>query len=303
LQIIKKGGAVQGKTKMNLMKELHRVQEQDKTLRHQLRDLMKNLEGLNNKLQESESLKSSFLSNVRNEINNPLTSIMGLSEQIMNGVNLEFDSIMHRALMIYSEAFDLDFQLRNIFVAAELEAGEAIPSTASVDVDALIRNTIDSFRHKANKKEISIHYSYMSIYETETRNLLKTDPEKLKLILSNLLSNAIEFSDDRGSVKLIAKRDNKYLVFSVKDTGIGIDEEDQTVIFDRFRQLETGMTRTHGGHGLGLSITRDLVALLGGTISVVSTKGNGSIFTVSISEAEVPVEVDAFSDDGNILVF
>ena len=221
---------MQGKTKMNLMKELQKVQEQDKSLKHQLRDLMSNLEGLNKKLQESESLKSSFLSNVRNEINNPLTSIMGLSEQIMSGVNLEFDSIMQRALMIYAEAFDLDFQLRNIFIAAELEAGEALPGIANVDVDALIKSTINAFRHKANKKKIIIHYSYMSINETEEKNLLKTDPEKLKLILSNLLSNALEFSKDGGSVKLVAKRDNKCLVFSVKDSGIGIDEEDQFII-------------------------------------------------------------------------
>jgi signal transduction histidine kinase len=294
---------VREKSKINLTKNLKNVQEQDKTIRDEMRDLMKNLEGLNKKLQESESLKSNFLSNVRNEINNPLTSIMGLSEQIINGVNLDFDSIMHRALMIYSEAFDLDFQLRNIFIAAELEAGEATPSIARVNVNALIKNTINAFRHKANKREILVHYSFKSIYETDDENLLKTDPEKLKLILSNLLSNALEFSFDRGQVELVAKRDNKYLVFSVKDNGIGIKEENQKVIFDRFRQIETGMTRTHGGHGLGLSITRDLVALLGGTMNIVSTEDKGSIFMVSIPEADVPMPVDTFSDDGNILVF
>jgi len=294
---------VREKSKKNLTKDLKKVQEQDKTIREELRDLMKNLEGLNKKLQESESLKSNFLSNVRNEINNPLTSIMGLSEQIINGVNLDFDSIMHRALMIYSEAFDLDFQLRNIFVAAELEAGEATPSIARVDVNALIKNIINAFRHKADKKEILVHYSFKSIYETDDENLLKTDPEMLKLIFSNLLSNALEFSFDRGRVDLVAKRDNKYLVFSVKDNGIGIKEENQKVIFDRFRQIETGMTRTHGGHGLGLSITRDLVALLGGTMNIVSTEDKGSIFMVSIPEADVPMTVDTFSDDGNILVF
>lgn len=291
------------KSKLNLKKDLQKVKEQDKTIRDEMRDLVRNLEGLNKKLQESESLKSNFLSNVRNEINNPLTSIMGLSEQIINGVNLDIDSIMHRALMIYSEAFDLDFQLRNIFIAAELEAGEATPSIARVDVNALIKSTINAFRHKANKKEILVHYSYKSIYETEDENLLKTDPEKLKLILSNLLSNALEFSFDRGRVELVAKRDNKYLVFSLKDNGIGIKEENQKVIFDRFRQIETGMTRTHGGHGLGLSITRDLVALLGGTMNIVSTKDKGSIFMVSIPEADTLMPVDTFSDDGNILVF
>jgi signal transduction histidine kinase len=294
---------VRKKSKVNLTKDLQKVREQDKTIRDEMRDLMKNLEGLNKKLQESESLKSNFLSNVRNEINNPLTSIMGLSEQIMKEVNLEFDSIKQRALMIYSEAFDLDFQLRNIFVAAELEAGEATPSIARVDVNALIKGTINAFRHRANKKDLLVHYSYKSIYETDDENLLKTDPEKLKLILSNLLSNALEFSLDRGRVELVAKRDNKYLVFSVKDNGIGIKEEEQKVIFDRFRQIETGMTRTHRGHGLGLSITRDLVALLRGTINIVSTKDKGSIFMVSIPEADVLMPVDTFSDDGNILVF
>jgi signal transduction histidine kinase len=294
---------VKEKSKMNLMKELQKIQKQDKTLKHQLRDLMKNLESLNEKLKDSESFKSGFLSNVRNEINNPLNSIMGLSDQIIKGETLEFDSILQRASMIYSEAFNLDFQLRNIIIAAELESGETARTVALVDVDALIKNTINAFSHTANNKEITFQYTYKSIYKSDEENFLKTDPEKFKLICSNLIANALEFSLDKGRVELVAKRNNNYLVFSVKDNGIGIDEDDHAVIFDRFKQLETGMTRTHGGHGLGLSITRDLVTLLGGTISVVSTKGKGTIFTVSIPEADVPVPVDTFSDDGNILVF
>jgi signal transduction histidine kinase len=84
---------------------------------------------------------------------------------------------------------------------------------------------------------------------------------------------------------------------------IGIDEEEQKVIFDRFKQLDIGKTRQHGGHGLGLSITRGLVAVLGGTITVVSTKGKGTVFTVSVPESHVPFVVDPFSDYGNVLVF
>ncbi len=278
--------------------------EDNKTSSQQLRVLVKKLNDLNKKLKDSESLKSSFLSKVRNEINNPLNSIIGLSEQIMNGLNLEKDSILQHGFMIYSEAFDLDFQLRNIFIAAELEAGDVVLDIAYVDVDSLIRNTINSFRHKANEKKINVKYFFKSVYDIYEKILFKTDPEKLKLIVSNLLANSFEFSNIKGKVELVAKRDVQYLVLSVKDYGIGIDQKDQAVIFDRFRQLDNGITRKHRGHGLGLSITKDLVTLLGGTISVRSTKGKGSIFTVSVPESKIPIEADtSFSDDGNILVF
>ncbi len=286
-----------------LIGNMKKFNENDGELRQQLNGLTKNLMHLNKKLHESEALKSRFLSNARNEINNPLTSIIGLSNQIIKGLNLEPDSIQRRAAMIYEEAFDLDFQLRNIFAAAELEAGEVSPWISTVDVDALIQNTIDSFKHKTEEKKVKITCCFRSVYKNKEKKFLKTDTEKLKLILSNLLCNAIEFSSDGGRVELDAKRDGKNLVFSVKDCGIGFDEANKDVIFDRFVQLESGLTRKHGGHGLGLSITKDLVTLLGGTISVTSIKGKGSIFTVIIPDSESAAAVDAFSDDGNVLVF
>ncbi|MBE0425802.1 MAG: HAMP domain-containing histidine kinase [Nitrospirae bacterium] len=286
-----------------LFDNLKSIHEKDRSLREQLKELMKTLEDVNTKLRESESLKTNFLSNIRNEINNPLTSIIGLTKQIIHGLHFDAGFIQKTAEMIYSEAFDLDFQLRNIFVAAELEAGEYIPSISYVDVKALIQNTINSFRHKADKKRINISYSCQSIYETEKENFFKIDSEKLKLILSNILCNAIEFSSDEGRVELNVKRDGKHLVFSLRDYGIGFDMEDQNKIFERFRQLDTGMRRKHGGHGLGLSIIKDLIEILGGTISVVSSKGKGSVFTISIPEVETPETIDVFSDDGNVFVF
>jgi signal transduction histidine kinase len=185
----------------------------------------------------------------------------------------------------------------------QLEAGEYIPSIANVDFRSLMQSTISSFKHKADRKDITISHSYRSINETAKENYFKADPEKLKLILSNLLSNAIEFSLSGAKVELNVKRDGQSLVISLRDYGIGFDMKDQKKIFERFRQLDTGMTRKHGGQGLGLSITKDLIELFGGTISVVSYKGKGSIFTVSIPEFQTSEAINVFSDDGNVFVF
>jgi signal transduction histidine kinase len=290
-------------TENELVGGLKNLHVQDRALKEQLKNLTKNLEELNTKLKESESLKTNFLSNIRNEINNPITTIMGLSEQIIRRLHPDPISVQKTAELIYSDAFDLDFQFRNIFVAAELEAGEYVANISNVDVESLIKRTINAFKHKAERKRLAISYSYKSIYETEDKNYFKTDSEKLKLILSNLLSNAIEFSLDDGKIELNIKRDDKYLVFSMKDYGIGFDMGDQKKIFERFRQLDTGMRRRHGGHGLGLSIIRDLIELFGGTISVISSQGQGSVFTVLIPEVENIEKIDVFSDDGNVFVF
>jgi signal transduction histidine kinase len=277
--------------------------DEGKSARHQMRNLMKALEEVNRKLEEAESVKTNFLSNIRNEINNPLTSIMGLSEQILHGLHPAPDVIQKIADTIYSEAFDLDFQLRNIFVAAELEAGEQVLNISNVEVNVLIQNTIHSFQRKADKKKLKISYSYKNSIPGREKKYFKTDSQKLKLILSNLLCNAIEFSMDGGKIELQARMDDKYLVIILKDYGIGFDMKDQKTIFERFRQLDTGMRRKHTGHGLGLSITKDVVEFFGGTISVVSSKGKGSAFTVSVPEVEALEGIDVFSDDGNVFIF
>jgi signal transduction histidine kinase len=291
------------KQSYKMVNKLKSPYEKGRSSREQMRNLMKTLEDVNKKLEEAESLKTNFLSNIRNEINNPLTSIMGLSEQIIQGVYTDPAVIQKIAETIYSEAFDLDFQLRNIFVAAELEAGEQILNISNVDVNGLIRNTVNSFQRKADKKKLEISFVYKNTVPKKEDIFFKTDSQKLKLILSNLLCNAIEFSMDGGKIELHARRNEKYLIIFLKDYGIGFDMKDQKKIFERFRQLDTGMRRKHGGHGLGLSITRDLVEFFGGTISVVSSRGKGSVFTVSIPEIESLEGIDVFSDDGNVFVF
>ena len=280
-----------------LLDELKKRLEENRIAVANLRAMTQNLESVNEKLRQSESLKSDFLSNIRNEINNPLMSIMGMAKQIMDG-NTDADTAQAMAGTIYHEAFDLDFQLRNIFAAAEIEAGETTVSVAQVDVTALVRGLIAAFGHKAAEKRLTV------VFEPGEEPLtFRTDPDKLQKVLANLLANAIEFNREGKRVTIRAWRERARLNMSIADEGLGIPERDRKKVFDRFVQLEAGIRKRHKGHGLGLSITKALVEMLEGTITLSGTEGNGCVFTVSIAELGTDRAVDVTSGDGNEFIF
>jgi len=282
-----------------LISELkERFEKNEKLFREQL-ELMTQLKSVNQKLVVSEELKSNFLSNIRNEINNPVASILELSKNILEG-NMSAEVIKKFAALIYSETFSLDFQLRNIFASAEIEAGEASVSTVSVNVSSLLENALFSFKHQIEKKSINL-YVTSSIQNDQT---FYSDPEKLHLIISNLLANAIQYSEVGGSVEVKFEIENGELFFSILDYGRGISDSEREIIFDRFRQIEEGSTKTYGGHGLGLCITKALLDLIDGEIMLESEKNKGSIFSICVKEAESSQsEQDIFSSDGNDFLF
>jgi len=255
---------------------------------------------MNERLKRSESLKSNFLSNIRNEINNPLNAIMGLAEQLAI-IGAGNENIASISSLIGAEANHLDFQLRNIFMAAELEAGEVSPRCVKVHIATSLRDQVDSFRHTAAKKNVSIE---LILPEYEDGALAVVDFEKFQIIISNLLSNAIEYSTDGGAVEIASSVDGDgCLQISVQDHGVGIAPEDQQRIFDRFVQLETGTTRSHLGHGLGLSITKALVDLMQGSICLTSSPGEGTRFTVILPPCSILDDKDSFSESGNLFLF
>ncbi|MBI5562171.1 MAG: HAMP domain-containing histidine kinase [Deltaproteobacteria bacterium] len=278
---------------------LSRLKAKDRA-NHDLIVVTKKLEALNSRLLESEKLKSNFLSNIRNEVNNPLTSVLTLCDILLtNGGTEDAETVKSIVSSIHKEAFYLSFQMRNIFAAAELEAGEALFGASSVDVGSLIRSTMDSFQHRALEKGISV--SFVPDDKLKQTPVFSTDPEKFQIIVMNLLANAIEYSHEGGAVEIRAWRDNAALGVSVADQGIGIDEADREIIFERFKQLDSGSSKRHGGHGLGLSITKAALELIGGRITVGGKAGGGSVFTVSVPEAAPGA--GAFSDNGNDFFF
>lgn len=288
-------------TDSELIEEVKKRFEDNNRALHDLRVMTKKLEDVNRKLQESESLKSNFLANIRNEINNPLMSILGLSKELTSTTPSDIEKVTNLAEIIYSEAFELDLQLRNIFAAADLEAGETVQSIARVNIDKLLGSTIETFIRRADEKKIKVSYNPLDKAGEDPH--FNTDSEKLYIIMSNLIDNAIKFSQEGGLVELKAWIDNEHLNITVKDSGIGINESELGVIFDRFKQLDSGLLKSHKGHGIGLSITKALIELLNGTITADNADGKGSIFRVAIPASGSETDVGMLSEDGNEFIF
>lgn len=286
-------------TDEDLVTELQKRLQENKDLLNQERKLSTELNDVNEKLLESEHLKSNFLSNIRNEINNPIASILELAKNISEG-SLSKDEVKDLAGFIYLEAFDLDFQLRNIFFSAEIEAGESPLSIVSINIYSLIESILTSFKKRMDRKGIHLIWDNSII----KHRIFKTDSEKLHLIICNLIANAIQFSNQGGTIEVCSQFEGDELVICVKDTGIGISKENQQKIYDRFHQIEEGSTKTYGGHGLGLSITKALLEIIEGRIELESDLGKGSCFKAFIKELDL-IEGDTaiFSTDGNDFIF
>lgn len=283
-----------------IIAEIKKRFDDNKKALHDLRMLSRKLEDMNRKLMESESMKSNFISNIKNELNNPLTNALLLSKSLADG-DISVEQTREISSSIYSELFNLDFQLTNIFAAAEIEAGTSPMSVANVDIDELIRDVLDNFSHLINQKNLK--YDYHFINKNEDTPYFKVDSSKLQLIIKNIVANAIEFSYEGGSFDIKAWKHSTYLNLIISDNGPGIDEDFQEAIFERFRQLDTGANKQHKGHGLGLSICKTLVDMMEGTITVTSRVGMGTIFTIFIPESKIDIDTGIFSDSGNEFFF
>ncbi len=260
--------------------------------------LLNELRALNKRLLDAERLKGNFLSNIRNEINNPLASMLGMTKLLADG-GVAPERSKQISTLLHSECFRLDFHLRNIFVSAELEAGETRCVSISFNVIEIVEHIISEFEHELAKKKISIDFDT----NNELELYVHSDAEKVRLVIANLLSNAIQFNKECGSITINVSKADELLLVKVSDTGIGINEADAALIFDRFRQLDEGSTKRFGGQGLGLSVSRAVTELLGGVINFESTLSVGTTFTLAVPVTAPGEDLEAFSSDGNDFLF
>jgi len=284
-----------------LLAELKQRFEQNKKALEDLKNLNEELVQVNKKLEESEALKSHFVSNITNEIINPFTSILGLSKAILSVDKENWKRVISMVALIHAEAFSLDFQFRNIFVAANIEAGDISPEIFTVDIHNLVESVLDLFKYDARKKGLTFNVQHEKKSDNNEHFVFKTDPEKLKLILSNLVRNAINFSYEKGEIDITIWQSDINLNISVKDHGIGISKENHKIIFDRFNRLDAGINSVNRGHGLGLSVSKALIDMLKGRIDVKSERGKGACFTIIIPESDAPSE--GFASDANETIF
>lgn len=234
-----------------------------------------------NKATESDRLKSVFLATMSHELRTPLNAIIGFSDLINTKVSTE--EVISYSKIINSSGNHLLTIVEDLFDITLIESGETKIHKKEENVHSILNDTykiIQSEQQKANKDNLDL--KLITPKKSEGITVI-TDPIKLKQILINLLKNALKFTHE-GYVKYGFKIDqtNSMLEFFVEDTGIGIPKNKQELIFDIFRQVDETHTKMYGGTGIGLSISKKLVQLLGGEIKVKSIKGKGSTFCFTI---------------------
>jgi signal transduction histidine kinase len=249
---------------------------------------------LSARLRQSESGKSQFLSNVRNEINNPMASIIGLASSIM-GLSTQ-DKVKRMSSLIQKQATQLDFQMRNIIMAAEIELGALSPSPSRVNVNSLVDDQLNYFNHEVTEENIEVSLRMVD------RLRFQTDSQMLQSICLNLIANAIEFCGARRQIIIEAGMIDQHLEISVIDFGPGFNITRQAEIFQPFRQLDSGVCKKHKGHGLGLCIVNELVSKLQGTLVIDSETDLGTRVKLRLPELLSTMETPC-SSNGNESLF
>ena len=237
------------------------------------------------KAEESDQLKSAFLTNMSHEIRTPMNGILGFTE-LLREPNLSSDDQQDYIQTIQISGARMLNTLNNIVDISKIESG-----LTKVDIYETNLNEKIEFTYKFFKPEVEIKGLRFLVKISLPTNeaIINTDNEKVYAILTNLVKNAIKFTFE-GSIEFGYEKKGEYIEFFVKDTGVGIPQNQKEIIFERFRQGSESHNRGYEGSGLGLSISKSYVEMLGGEIWVESEEGIGSTFYFTIPYNPVTVE-------------
>ena len=227
------------------------------------------------KVKELDEMKTQMFANVSHELRTPLTLIIGPVEELLNNNNLT--KLQREDLnIIQRNARTLLKHVNDLLDVARFEAGKMSINFSEFDLGKLVRLTASHFESAMASKSIKL------TVKTPDHLKIQADAEKVQRILMNLLSNAMKFCSQNGWVECALKENTHYAMITVADNGSGIRPELREVVFERFRQIEGGDTRSVGGTGLGLAIVKDFVELHHGSVSISDTPGGGATFTVKL---------------------
>jgi len=230
-------------------------------------------------LEQASALKSQFLANMSHEFRTPLNAILGYTHMLLNGVSGPVTDPQRKSLTrIDSNSQHLLALINDILDITRIEAGRMPLNLASFDIAELVHEVMSELEPIIKRSTLRVSSRLRG-----TVPLLRSDRQKVKQIVLNLLSNALKFTQS-GSVTIVTTYDgrSRTVGIAVRDTGPGIGEHDQAKVFEDFRQLDSSPARGYGGTGLGLSICRRLAQMLGGTIELRSEAGRGSNFTLRL---------------------
>ena len=226
-------------------------------------------------LEKIERIKSQFIANVTHELRSPVNAIIGFAELMKISCEKGYmDQMSDRLSLLMSSATNLRAIITNILDLSKIEAGKMEVIVEHFDMAAMLREVEEITRVLIGNKPVDV-----DVITRESPLYIAADPLKIRQILTNLTSNAAKFTDS-GRITLSLKMEADGIKITVSDTGIGIKEEDMDKLFSAFSQLEDAKTKRHEGTGLGLTITKNLLNMLGGSISVSSVYGKGTTFEV-----------------------
>lgn len=236
-------------------------------------------------LEQINHLKTQFIANVTHELRSPVNAIIGLSELLRMAAEAgSIDKIRERLTLLMASATNLRGIIANILDMSKMEAGKMDVASQAVDVGSLMNDVAEMTRILLKGKPVDVR-----VMTPPESAMIMTDQIKLRQILTNLTSNAAKFTD-HGTIDICLTNIAGSMVIEVRDTGVGIRKEDLDLIFTAFSQVEDAATKAHEGTGLGLTISRNLAKLIGGTISVASTYGKGSTFSLSLPITQTTTE-------------
>lgn len=229
------------------------------------------------KAQESDQLKTAFITNLSHEVRTPLNGLLGFVKLVLNP-KINEEKKIHYAQIIDVSAQQLTTILEDIMEISRLETGQISIYNEEVYLKQIIEESYSNQINAFNLKKNNLKSDFDSINDDL---IIYTDKTKIEKIIKYLLDNALKFTE-KGEVIFRCKKKPNFIEFSIKDTGIGIDITKQEEIFKSFRQVEVDVTRKYGGNGLGLAITQGFVEKLGGKVWLESKLGEGSTFYFTI---------------------
>lgn len=237
----------------------------------------KTIKEQNQKILEADKVKNEFLANISHELRTPLNSILGFSDilgaQLYGSLNSKQEEYVND---IKISATHLLGMINEVLDMSKIEANAMKIVKSTFPIARAVEEVSNIVAPLAEKKKITINKQYSADFE------VYADYQKIQQILYNLVSNAIKFTPENGQVDILAILNNDCFKLVVHDTGIGIDEKYHGKIFAKFVQLDSAYTKKESSTGLGLTITKELVELHGGKISLISEVNNGSTFIVEI---------------------
>ena len=252
-------------------------------LRHELETNRRELEDNHRKLQALDEAKTRFFSNVSHELRTPLTLILGPLEQLKRAPGLVRDpKHMEMVSMLEDNGLRLLRLINELLDLVRLDSAEMPQRTSRFNIRHFIASMAESLRATAEIKQINLRYHC----ETDGGDYCWLDRDKLEKILLNLAINAIKFTPRDGSIDIDARVADHTLHLVVRDTGAGIKQDEQTLVFERFWQADMSSRRKHGGVGIGLALVKSLTQSLGGSIRVESQPGRGTAFFITLPLVE-----------------